>query len=86
MDYHVTVYCAYELVGIDLPNLWASFSLYQRAKYYFRQLYLPHIYPMFFIKDSINKMTVHTLEKILQEFKNKGKKKIQTSLKTISIF
>ena len=50
MDYHVVIFSAYELVGYDLPNLWASFSPLQKAKYYLRLLYVPHIYPLPVIK------------------------------------
>ena len=81
MDYHVTVYASYELVGYDLPNLWESFSLMQKAKYYMRQLYIPHIYPLPVIKNIVNFMSLKVLRTILTDYRNKGTKKMKNSLK-----
>jgi len=72
MDYHVTVYVAYELVGYNLVNLWKSFSITQKMKYYLRQIYVPHIYPIPFIKTVVNKFAVRTLENILHTYRKRG--------------
>ena len=72
MDYHVTVYIAYELVGFNLPNLWNSFSISQKMTYYARVIYFPHIYPLPVIKTLNNKLGISILENILQTYRKKG--------------
>jgi len=74
MDYHVVLYSKYELVGFDLPNLWKSFSLAQKAKYYLREVYIPHVYPLPIIKDLINMVSKWLLDHMLSEFQKKGPK------------
>ena len=81
MDYHVVVYSKYELLGFDLPNLWASFSLMQKAKYYLRQVYIPHIYPLPGLKNILNLISNKVLSNILHDYRNKGTKKMTNSLK-----
>jgi len=81
MDYHVVVYSKYQLVGYDLPQLWASFSLLQKARYYVRQLYIPYIYPLPGVKNVINFFSHKALSTILHDYRNKGTKKMNTSLK-----
>lgn len=73
MDYHVVLYSKYELVGIPLPKLWNSLSLWQKSQYYFRQLYIPHIYPLPGVKQTINFFAKLTLGNILQNYQKKGK-------------
>lgn len=75
-DYHVVVYSKYRLVGFDLPRLWASFSLVQRAKYYLRQLYLPYIYPLPGVKQTLNYLT-NTVFQRIQALFNVSKQKIE---------
>ena len=72
MDYHVTVYIAYELVGFNLNNLWNSFSIIQKMKYYMRIIYFPHIYPLPIIKTINNNIGVSILENILETYRKKG--------------
>ena len=73
MDYHVVVYTKYELVGLPLPKLWASLGPLQKAQYYLRQIYLPHIYPLPGVKQTINFLADCTLRKILADYQKKGK-------------
>ena len=72
MDYHVVVYAKYELIGYDLPQLWSSFSLVQRAKYYLRQLYIPYLYPLPGLKDLANWISHRILNNVLTEYRSKG--------------
>ena len=72
MDYHVTVYIAYELVGFNLTNLWNSFSILQKMKYYLRIIYFPHIYPLPVIKTINNNIGISILENILETYRKKG--------------
>ena len=81
MDYHVTMYTAYQLVGIELQNLWKSFSLFQKSKYYMRLFYLPHFYPLSLVRPNANKLSVMALENILEAYQKKGKEKMKTGLK-----
>ena len=73
MDYHVVVYAKYELCGIQLPKLWASLSLMQKAQYYLRQVYLPHLYPLPGLKQAVNYAAGLTLSSILDKYQKKGK-------------
>ena len=81
MDYHVTVYASYQIAGYELPNLWASFSLVQKAKYCLRRLYIPHIYPLPVIKNIANFLSHKVLSTILTDYRNKGTKKMKSSFK-----
>ena len=81
MDYHVVLYDKYELVGYDLPKLWASFSLIQRARYYLRHIYIPYLYPLPGIKDVANWISLHILNKVLTTYRNKGFGSKKTSQK-----
>jgi len=73
MDYHVVIYAKYELVGIPLPKLWASLSPWQKAQYYLRHIYIPHIYPLPGIKQTLDFLGDFTLKKILADYQKKGK-------------
>ena len=73
MDYHVVVYAKYELCGIPLPKLWASLSMMQKAQYYLRQAYIPHIYPLPGARQTINYFARLTLSSILDNYQKKGK-------------
>merc|ERR1712013_15349 len=73
MDYHVVMYAKYELCGIPLPKLWASLSMMQKAKYYLRQAYIPHIYPLPGVRQTINYFARLTLSSILDNYQKKGK-------------
>lgn len=79
--YHFEGFLKYQLVGYDLPQLWASFSLLQKARYYVRQLYIPYIYPLPGVKNVINFFSHKALSTILHDYRNKGTKKMNTSLK-----
>ena len=72
-DYNVVAYTKYRLVGFDLPNLWKSFSLKQRLVYYFRQIYLPYIYPLPGVKQIINYFTNSVLGKVFSMMDKKFK-------------
>ena len=72
-DYNVVAYTKYRLVGYDLPNLWKSFSLKQRLVYYFRQVYLPYIYPLPGVKQLINYFTHSVLGKVFSIIDKKFK-------------
>ena len=72
-DYNVVAYTKYRLVGFDLPNLWKSFSLKQRLVYYFRQVYLPYIYPLPGVKQLINYFTNSVLGKVFSMIDKKFK-------------
>ena len=78
---HFEGFLQYQLVGYDLPQLWASFSLLQKARYYVRQLYIPYIYPLPGVKNVINFFSHKALSTILHDYRNKGTKKMNTSLK-----
>merc|ERR1711874_172370 len=75
-DYHVVAYTNYHLVGYDLPNLWASFSLVQRTKYYTKQ-----IYSFFFnlpgVRQALNYFTDRFMKKILSRFNKRNKKQAE---------
>ena len=75
----MVVYTKYELVGLNLPNLWESFSVLQRVQYYLRHLYVPHIYPLPLIKTTLNTATKYVLQNILHNYRTKGSKKMESS-------
>ena len=72
-DYNVVAYTKYRLVGYDPPNLWKSFSLKQRMVYYFRQVYLPYVYPLPGVKQLINYFTHSVLGKVFSIIDKKFK-------------
>jgi len=74
MDYHVVAYTNYELVGLPLPKLWASFGPWQVVQYYIRKTYIPYIYPLPGVRHVINWVANLTLSKILENYKKKGNK------------
>ena len=71
MDYHVTMYNIFELLGLNLPNLWKSFNMFQRLKYYLRHIYVYYVYPLPFIKKIVNKFFVKLMEDNLDAYKNR---------------
>lgn len=72
-DYHVVAYTNYQLVGYNLPNLWASFSALQRAKYYIRNVwsFLAHLPG---ISQLLNSYANKTLKRIFQHFNRRYSK------------
>ena len=73
MDYHVVIYAKYELCGVPLPKLWASLSLLQKTQYYLRHIYIPHIYPLPGVRQTVNFFAQLTLQSILDNYQKKGK-------------
>jgi len=65
------IYSKYELVGYTLPKLWQSFTLAQKGRYYWRQIFIPHILPISFIKKLINKLVIAVFDFILKKHEEK---------------
>jgi len=70
-DFHTMIYSKYELVGYKLPKLWQSFTLAQKGRYYWRQIFIPHILPISFIKKLINKLVIAAFDFILKKHQEK---------------
>ena len=72
-DYHVVAYTNYQLVGYNLPNLWASFSVRQRTNYYIRKI-SSYIYTLPGIREATNYFTNRIMKRILSHFNRRNNK------------
>jgi len=86
MDYHVVAYTNYELVGLPLPKLWASFSILQVIQYYTRRWYCRYIYPLPGVRHLANWLGDRVLKTLLETYRAKGKSSVKGGIRPMGFF
>jgi len=74
-NYYVWIYRNYYMIGLELQNLWKSFTWRQVSWYYWRFIFTYYIYPLPGIKQLINKTASSFLGKISARMQQRQAKK-----------
>ncbi|XP_023341835.1 uncharacterized protein LOC111711671 isoform X1 [Eurytemora carolleeae] len=70
-QYYVWIYRTYCMTGLELGQLWKSFTWKQCSSYYIRSWFSSYIYPWIGIKQVFNKIVLTSLNVFLEKFKKK---------------
>jgi hypothetical protein len=73
LDYHVEAYTTYQMVGLPLPGLWASFSYWQRAQYYMQKGFF-YVYSLSSPRYFANWLIRFILDTLLSNIQARGKR------------
>jgi len=75
LDYHVSTYTNFLLVGLPLPKLWASFTYQQVFRFYWRRFFMEWIAQIPGVRQLLNRLVSHIFHKLVKIYHSRESNK-----------
>merc|ERR1719270_1033799 len=75
LDYHVSTYTNFLLVGLPLPKLWASFTYQQVFRFYWRRFFMEWIAQIPGVRQLLNRLVSNIFHKLVKIYHSRESNK-----------